>query len=61
MPVNQGFFEIINHFSLKDNKPEFIIEGDLKRYLSYIEMGSNLHIGKKTTYGFGQYEYEIIE
>ena len=47
--------------SLKDNKPEFIIEGDLKRYLSYIEMGSNLHIGKKTTYGFGQYEYEIIE
>ena len=47
--------------SLRNNKPEFIIEGDLKRYLPYIDIGSHLHIGKKTTYGFGHYEYEIIE
>lgn len=47
--------------SLRNNKPEFIIEGDLKRYLPYIDIGSHLHIGKKTTYGFGHYKYEIIE
>lgn len=47
--------------SLKDNKLELTLEGDLRKYLVYIDIGSHLHIGKKATYGFGQYEFEIIE
>ena len=47
--------------SLRDNKPEFILEGDLRKHLPYIDIGSHLHIGKKSTYGFGHYEFEIIK
>lgn len=47
--------------SLKENKLELVMEGDLRKYLPYIDIGSHLHIGKKVTYGFGQYEFEIME
>lgn len=47
--------------SLKENKLELVMEGDLRKYLPYIDIGSHLHIGKKATYGFGQYEFEIVE
>jgi len=33
--------------------------GDMTRYLPYIDLGTQLHIGKKTTRGFGEYSFEI--
>jgi hypothetical protein len=35
--------------------------GDVTRYLPYIDLGSHLHIGKKTTRACGEYRYEIQE
>lgn len=34
-------------------------EGDLTRYLPYIDLASQIHIGKKTTRGCGQFSFEI--
>ena len=46
---------------LKIGKQSVIIyKGKCLKYLPYIEMGSHLHIGKKSTYGFGEYQYKII-
>ncbi len=36
-------------------------EGDLTRYVSYIDLGSVLHVGKLSTRGFGWYRYEMGE
>ena len=33
--------------------------GDVTRYLPYIDLGTQLHIGKKTTRGCGEYVFEI--
>jgi hypothetical protein len=33
--------------------------GDVTPYLPYIDLGSQIHIGKKTTRGCGEYNYEI--
>lgn len=37
-----------------------VFRGPIQKYLPYIELGSQLHIGKKSTYGFGEYEYQVI-
>jgi hypothetical protein len=34
-------------------------KGEVTRYLTYIDLGSQLHIGKKTTRGCGEYWFEI--
>lgn len=44
----------------KGSKLAMIYSGICLKYLPYIEMGSHLHIGKKSTYGFGEYQYKII-
>ncbi|MDR0221894.1 MAG: CRISPR system precrRNA processing endoribonuclease RAMP protein Cas6, partial [Lachnospiraceae bacterium] len=33
--------------------------GDVTRYLPYIDLGSQIHIGKKTTRACGEYVFEI--
>ncbi|GHU52409.1 hypothetical protein AGMMS49975_08120 [Clostridia bacterium] len=33
--------------------------GDITRYLPYVDLGSQLHIGKKTTRGCGEYIFEV--
>ena len=33
--------------------------GDITRYLPYIDLGSQIHIGKKTTRACGEYRFEI--
>jgi hypothetical protein len=33
--------------------------GDVKRYLPYIDLGSQIHVGKKTTRACGEYSFEI--
>jgi len=33
--------------------------GDLTEYLSYIDLGTQLHIGKKTTRGCGEYDFTL--
>lgn len=38
-----------------------VFRGPIQKYLPYIELGSQLHIGKKSTYGFGEYEYRVME
>ena len=40
---------------------EILYEGDITRYLPYLDLGTQLHIGKKTTRGCGQYEIEVLE
>lgn len=45
-PVS-GFFGTIRYF------------GDVTRYLPYIDLGSQIHIGKKTTRSCGEYNFEI--
>jgi hypothetical protein len=35
-------------------------EGNLSRYLPYIEIGAHLHIGKQSTYGYGKYQISKI-
>lgn len=40
---------------------EMLFKGDLTRYMTYIRMGEHLHIGKKTTCGFGEYECLVLE
>lgn len=44
----------------KDKCLSVTFRGNLKDYLTYIELGKQLHIGKKATYGFGEYSYSII-
>jgi len=39
---------------------EIVYEGDVTRYLPYLDLGTQLHIGKKTTRGCGQFEIEIV-
>ena len=39
---------------------EIVYEGNVTRYLPYLDLGTQLHIGKKTTRGCGQYEIEIF-
>jgi len=39
---------------------EILYEGEITRYLPYLDLGTQLHIGKKTTRGCGQYEIEIF-
>ena len=34
-------------------------KGDITKYLPYIDLGSQIHIGKKTTRGCGEYEFEF--
>lgn len=43
----------------KDDKPKIRFYGKLGRYLPYIDIGSHLHLGKKSTYGFGEYRYYL--
>ena len=38
---------------------EILYQGDITRYLPYLDLGTQLHIGKKTTRGCGQFEIEI--
>ena len=45
-PIN-GFIGSIRYF------------GDITRYLPYIDLGSQIHIGKKTTRSCGEYSFEI--
>ena len=45
-PIN-GFVGSIRYF------------GDITRYLPYIDLGSQIHIGKKTTRSCGEYSYKI--
>jgi CRISPR-associated endoribonuclease Cas6 len=33
--------------------------GDITRYLPYIDLGSQIYVGKKTTRAFGEYKFEI--
>ena len=33
--------------------------GDIVRYLPYIDLGSQMHIGKKTTRSCGEYTFEV--
>jgi len=35
--------------------------GDVTRYLPYIDLGSQIHIGRKTTRSCGEYTFEIIK
>ena len=44
----------------KGTKGRIVYRGDIMRYLPYIELGRHLHIGKKTTYGFGEYCYKLL-
>jgi len=39
---------------------EILYEGDITRYLPYLDLGTQLHIGKKTTRGCGQFEIEVF-
>ncbi|MDR1465481.1 MAG: CRISPR system precrRNA processing endoribonuclease RAMP protein Cas6 [Oscillospiraceae bacterium] len=39
---------------------EVLYEGGITRYLPYLDLGTQLHVGKKTTRGCGQYEMEIF-
>ena len=39
---------------------EITYEGEITRYLPYLDLGTKLHIGKKTTRGCGQFEIEIF-
>ncbi|GHU34160.1 hypothetical protein FACS1894105_00440 [Clostridia bacterium] len=34
--------------------------GEITRYVPYIDIGTQLHIGKKTTRGCGEYNFEIL-
>lgn len=40
---------------------EIVYSGNLTRYMPYIDLGSQIHIGKLTTRGFGEYRFEILE
>ena len=37
-----------------------VFQGNFSCYLPYIDIGSHLHIGKRSTYGFGKYEYKLL-
>lgn len=39
--------------------PILVYSGKIEDYLPYIDLGESLHIGKKTTYGFGEYQYFV--
>jgi len=39
---------------------EILYEGEITRHLPYLDLGTQLHIGKKTTRGCGQFEIEIF-
>jgi hypothetical protein len=47
-PIN-GFIGTIHYF------------GDITRYLPYIDLGSQIHIGKKTTRSCGEYSYQVYK
>lgn len=40
---------------LEGDRFELLFKGDMEQYLPYIQLGEYLHLGKKTTYGFGEY------
>lgn len=44
----------------RGNKVKMVYHGDMIRYLPYIELGTHLHVGKKSTYGFGEYGYRLL-
>lgn len=48
-------------FSFYGVAGHFFLRGPLEKYLPYIDLGTQLHIGKLTTRGFGQYELKVIE
>jgi len=37
-----------------------VYTGDLTRYMPYIDLGTQLHVGKLNTSGFGEYEFERL-
>lgn len=45
----------------KGLKGSLVFQGDLTRYMPYIDLGSQLHIGKLATRGFGEYVFDIID
>lgn len=51
---------IISTAFLKKDKLELLFQGNLSRYLPYLQIGEHLHIGKKATYGFGEYDCQIL-
>lgn len=46
-----------------EEKNKMIMEcrGRMARYMPYIRLGEILHLGKKTTYGFGEYRCHILQ
>lgn len=38
-----------------------IYKGKFAKYLNYMSLGSELHIGKKCTYGYGEYRMEVLK
>lgn len=51
---------VTTEYLRKGDKNKLIFTGRIAGYLPYIDIGSYLHLGKKSTYGFGEYTYEII-
>lgn len=41
-------------------KGTLVFRGDLTRYMPYIDLGAQLHIGKLATRGFGEYAFKIV-
>jgi len=35
-------------------------EGPLEQFIDYLLLGSEIHIGKNSTFGLGKYEVELI-
>lgn len=66
--MNLTDYEMIS-FSNRLNKTQkfggllgnIVIEGDLKSILPILYIGEKIHIGKKTSYGWGQYKLTVIE
>lgn len=49
--------KVLTEFLREGDKLKLRFTGKIGRYLSYIDIGSHLHVGKKSTYGFGEYRY----
>lgn len=52
---------IISDIFVDSGRFEMIFSGNMEPYLPYIQLGEYLHIGKKTTYGFGEYSCFILK